>query len=317
MASQVPPISASGVNLVGFAWLSVGAAVATILLKGVAYHLTGSVGLLSDALESVVNLAGAVGAVVALRIAARPADEEHPYGHEKFEYFSSGLEGALVFVAAVAILISALPRLWSPTPLESVGVGLAVSSVASLINLAMARVLLAAGRRHRSVALEADGHHLMTDVWTSVGVIIGVTLVAITDLPILDPIVAILVALNILWTGYQLLYRSGMGLLDSALPRDERDAIDKVLDRYRIERGVEFHALRTRQAGARRFVTMHLLVPGQWTVQAGHDLSEEIERDLRALAAKTTILTHIEPMEDDTSFRDQGLDRQSDPPPSV
>ena len=318
MAPSAPPPSATSASpsLRRFAWLSIAAALATIALKTVAYLATGSVGLLSDALESLVNLVAAIVALVVLHIAESPADDEHEWGHEKIEYFSSAFEGAAILAAAVAIMFTAVPRLLAPQPLEAVGVGLAVSCAASLINLIVARILLAAGKRHRSITLEADGHHLMTDVWTSGGVLVGVGLVEITNLPVLDAVVAILLALNIVWTGWKLLVRSAMGLLDAGVSKDDRAVIEAVLQRFREAEGIEWHALRTRQSGSRRFISVHLLVPGRWTVQSGHDLCERIERELRAIVPKTTVMTHLEPIEDDISQHDIGLDRDSDVPPS-
>lgn len=291
-----------------YALISIAAALATIGLKGGAYLLTGSVGLLSDALESLANLVAAIVALFALSVAARPADEEHAYGHTKAEYFSSGFEGALVLIAAVSILAAAVPRLFDPQPLEEVGLGVAISVVASVINFAVARVLFSAGRRFGSVALEADAHHLMTDVWTSVGVVIGVGAVTLTGWQILDPLVAIAVAANVVRTGMDLLRRSLLGLLDTALPEPERRSIVALLEEHTGE-GVQFHALRTRQAGARRFVSFHILVPGEWTVQRGHDLLEHLEERIRAAVPNCTVFTHLEPVEDPLSWEDEWLER--------
>ncbi len=291
-----------------YAWLSIATALATILLKGVAWWLTGSVGLLSDALESFVNLAGALMALAMLSLAATPADENHAHGHGKAEYFSSGFEGFLILLAALSIGYAAYQRLLAPQPLEAVGVGLAVSVVASILNLATARILLGVGRRYKSITLEADAHHLLTDVWTSVGVIVGVGLVWLTGWLWLDPAIALLVAANIVWTGWQLLRRSTAGLMDVSMPAEELAAIEAVLERYR-GRGLAFHALRTRQAGARAFVTLHVLVPGDWTVQQGHDWSERIEADIRQALPHVHVITHLEPLEDPLSLVDQGLDR--------
>ena len=263
-------------NLKRFAWLSIAAALATILLKTVAWWLTGSVGLLSDALESVVNLAGAVMALWMLHLAAQPADKNHAYGHSKAEYFSSAFEGFLILVAACSIAWTAVDRMLHPQPLEQLGLGLAVSVFASVINFVVARILLVAGRQYRSITLEADGHHLMTDVWTSAGVLAGIAAVALTGWNWLDPVVALLVAANIIWTGVQLMRRSADGLMDIALPPEQQAAIEQVLDGFRCD-GMDFHALLTRQAGARVFVSVHVLVPGEWTVQRGHNQLEPIE----------------------------------------
>lgn len=291
-----------------YAWLSIVAALATIALKAAAWLMTGSVGLLSDALESLVNLAGAMMALAMLTVAAAPADHGHAFGHGKAEYFASGFEGLLIILAAVGIGVAAVERLIHPRPLEQIGLGLAVSVVASVVNLLTARVLLSAGREHRSITLEADARHLMTDVWTSAGVIAGVGAVAVTGWIWLDPAIALLVAANIVWTGWRLIHRSTSGLMDAALPDDERRLIDETLARYRAQ-GLAFHAVRSRQAGARAFVSMHVLVPGAWTVQAGHDWLERIEADLRAALPHVHVTTHLEPIEDPLSAADEHLDR--------
>lgn len=295
-------------SLTRFAWLSIAAAVVTIALKGAAYFLTGSVGLLSDALESIVNLIGALMALAMLTLAARPADEEHAYGHTKAEYFSSGVEGALILVAAVSIIASAIPRLIAPKALEQVGLGLGVSVVASLINLFVAQVLLRAGKQHHSITLEADAHHLMTDVWTSVGVVVGVGAVALTGLERLDPIVACLVAANIIWTGVGIVRKSVLGLMDTALPAEDQDKLRKVMEPH-VQSGIQYHALRTRQSGARQFVSLHVLVPGRWTVQHGHQLLETIEADIRHALPSVTVFTHLESLNDPASWEDMSLDR--------
>ncbi len=265
-------------------------------------------GLLSDALESLVNLLAAVIALIALWVAAKPADEDHAYGHNKAEYFSSGFEGALILVAALSIGSAALLRIIHPRPLQQPGVGLAISAVAAAINYAVARVLFHAGREHGSITLEADAHHLMTDVWTSVGVIAGVGAGALIDWRLLDPLVALVVAANIVRTGINLLNRSALGLLDTALPEAARREITAVLD-AQAKNGVHYHALRTRQAGRWRFISFHVLVPGDWTVQRGHDLLERIEDEVRAKVPLSTVFTHLEPIEDPASFRDQQLER--------
>lgn len=296
-------------SLTRFAWLSIAAAIGTIGLKAGAYWLTGSVGLLSDVFESLVNLAAAIVALAALSVAARPPDDDHAYGHDKAEYFASGVEGTLILVAAVSICWSAVDRLRNPVVLEQVGLGVALTVVATLINALVARVLLRAGRLHSSIALEADARHLMTDIWTSAGVVVGVLLVAATGVPWLDPAIALVVAANIVWSGIGLVGRSAQGLMDSALPAVERTAVQAVLDRYTAQ-GVQVHALRTRRSGARRFVSFHVLVPGGWTVRRGHTLLEQIERDVRGVVANSTVFTHLEPLEDPVSWHDVGLDRQ-------
>ncbi|NTV88236.1 MAG: cation transporter [Burkholderiaceae bacterium] len=295
-------------SLKRYAWLSIAAALATILLKGMAWWLTGSVGLLSDALESFVNLAGAMMALAMLSLAALPADDNHAHGHGKAEYFSSAFEGLLILLAAIGIAYAAIGRLLQPQPLESVGIGLAVSVIASIINLATARILMDVGRKANSITLEADAHHLFTDVWTSAGVIAGVGLVWATGWLWLDPVIALLVALNIVWTGWQLLQRSAAGLMDVSVPAADLEAIEAVLDRYRRQ-GLDFHALRTRQAGSRAFISLHVLVPGAWSVQLAHDWSERIEADLRQAVSYAHVTTHLEPLEDPLSLADQDLDR--------
>ncbi|MBX6362852.1 MAG: cation transporter [Gemmatimonadetes bacterium] len=292
-----------------YAGVSIGAAIITIALKGGAYRVTGSVGLLSDALESLVNLLAAIAALGALWLAAQPADEEHAYGHTKAEYLSSGFEGALVLAAAVSIGYAAVRRLIHPQPLVDVGIGLAVSAVASAVNFAVARVLFRAGRRFDSIALEADAQHLMTDVWTSLGVIVGVGTAALSGWMWLDPVVALAVAVNIIRIGVDLLRRSALGLLDTGLPTSDRRTIIGILEAERSA-GVQFHALRTRQAGARRFVSFHILVPGDWSVQRGHDLLERIEARIRAAMPNTTVFTHLEPIEDPLSWEDTRLERR-------
>ncbi len=293
-----------------YAALSIVAAVLTIGLKLGAYLLTGSVGLFSDAAESVVNLVAAVAALLALTVALRPPDEDHAFGHNKAEYFSSGLESALIIIAAVWIGATAWDRLMDPQPLENVGLGLSVTLVATALNGGVALVLLRAGRRLRSITLRADAQHLLTDVWTSVGVVAGIVLVQLTGWLVLDPLIALAVAANIVWTGVRLFRDTAQGLLDRALPPEELKEISRVLSRYEA-RDIRFHALRTRAAGQRRFVSMHILVPGKWTVQRGHDLSEKLEADLaEALQGNTTFFIHIEPSEDPASFADQSLDRE-------
>ena len=296
-------------SLTKFAWISIGAAIATIALKTGAYFLTHSVGLLSDAIESLVNLAGAMMALFMLIIAARPADDDHVYGHSKAEYFASVTEGILILGAAIGIIYTAIQRLVDPRPLEQLGIGLAVSIAASLINFIISRILLNAGKQRDSISLEADAHHLMTDVWTSVGVIGGVAIAGFTGWSLLDPIVAILVALNIIWTGIQLVRRSVSGLMDEAWPESDQQKIREVMAKFR-DKGVDFHALRTRQAAARRFMSVHILVPGEWTVHDAHHIAEDFESDIRsALGGVVTVFTHLEPAEDELSMEDMHLDR--------
>ncbi|HEY0665902.1 MAG TPA: cation diffusion facilitator family transporter [Gallionella sp.] len=298
----------SSTSLKRYAWLSIAAALATILLKGVAWWMTGSVGLLSDALESFVNLAGALMALAMLSLAEMPEDENHAHGHGKAEYFSSAFEGFLILVAALCIAYAAVERLLHPQAIEAVGIGIAVSVVASVINFATALTLMKVGRQHNSITLEADAHHLLTDVWTSAGVIAGVALVWLTGWLWLDPVIALFVAANIVWTGWQLLHRSAAGLMDVSIPAGQLKAVEAVLESYRAQ-GLDFHALRTRQAGTRAFVSLHVLVPGAWTVQQGHDWLERIEAEIRQVVPNAHVITHLEPLEDPVSLADGVLDR--------
>lgn len=298
----------SGTSLARYAWIAVAAALATIALKVVAWWLTGSVGLLSDAAEGIVNLVAALIAVFVLNLAESPADREHPFGHGKAEYFGAGVEGVLILLAAFTIVWTAVGRLIDPAPLENLGVGLVVSLVAAAINLAVALLLIRVGTEHNSITLEADGRHLLTDVWTSVGVVVGVALVALTGWERLDPLVALAVAANIVVSGAVLIGRSSGGLMDRAVDAETLAAIEEQLERYR-RRGVVFHALRTRRAGRRNFVAVHVLVPGGWTVQRGHDLLEQVEGDIARVVPTASVFTHLEPVEDPLSYDDTDLDR--------
>lgn len=294
-------------NLSRFAMLSIVTAVAVFGLKLLAWWVTGSVGLLSDALESIVNVIAAVGAFVALRVAAKPADHRHNFGHTKAEYFSAVFEGVLIVVAAVIIVATAVDRLINPRELEEVGLGLGISLGATVLNAAVAMILIRAGRKHRSLTLEADGKHLMTDVWTTAGVVVGVFLVAWTGWLPLDPLIAIAVAVNIMVVGGQLVWRSGAGLMDSALPGEQRTAIDAVLDRHRAD-GIVFHDIRTREAGHERFLQLHMLVPGDWSVQRAHDLTEVVEDELHDAVPDLNITTHLEPVNDPRAYEDWRLE---------
>jgi cation diffusion facilitator family transporter len=296
-------------SLTRFAWLAVAAAVLTIGIKSAAYAVTGSVGLLSDAVEGLVNLAGALMALAMLSVAARPPDEDHAYGHSKAEYFSSVVEGMLIVIAAISIAIAGAERLLHPREIEQIGVGLAISVVATLLNLVVAIIILRAGKRHRSVTLEADARHLFADIWTSIGVIAGVGAVKLTGWQPLDPLIAFVVAGNIIFTGYRIIRESVSGLMDKALPAEDQDALKSVLAGY-AGSGAEFHAIRTRRAGPRRFVSMHVLVPGDWTVQRGHQLLERIEADVRAALADVAVFTHLESLDDPSSFDDVSFDRK-------
>ena len=290
-------------NPVFYAWLSLATSAVTIVLKFGAYWLTGSVGLLSDAVEALVNIAAALVALAVLTYSSHAPDREHNFGHEKAQYFSSGIEGGLIFVAAGAIVWSAVPRLIHPQPIEQVGLGLTLSVLAALANAGCAWVMLRAARAHRSITLEADARHLLTDVWTTLGVFVGVLLVQATGWLSLDPLIALAVAIQILWTGAHLMIRSFEGLMDRAVPDDELAVIASVLDTLRHEGG-DYHALRTRVAGARSFVDVHVLVPGGLTVQAGHDLVERLENEIQSKLPHVEVLTHLEPLEDPKSWDD-------------
>jgi cation diffusion facilitator family transporter len=293
--------------LTRFAWLSIGAAILTLILKTAAYFITGSVGLLSDAVESIVNLMGGLMALWMLNVAAQPADEEHTYGHSKAEYFSSGVEGGLILVAAVSIAAAAVPRLIHPKPLQELGLGLAVSITASVINLIVALVLLSAGKKHNSITLEAGAHHLLTDVWTGLGVVIGVGAVAFSGWQRLDPIVALVVAAIIVWTGVGIVKRSISGLMDISVSSADMAEVRKVFKKYE-EQGIQFHAVRSRQAGARKFISTHVLVPGDWTVQRGHELLDKIEAEIHRAVTDSTVFTHLESLDDPASWADEHLE---------
>lgn len=314
MNPAAPP--ATPPSLARFAWLSILAAILTIGLKAQAYRMTGSVGLLSDAAESLVNLVAAIVALTMLGFAARPADSHHPFGHGKAEYFSSGFEGALILVAAGGIAWAAWERLWHPQPLVQLDIGIAVSAAAGFINLAVARVLLRAGREYGSITLEADGKHLMSDVWTTGAILLALGGIAWTGWQWLDPAIAFLAAVQIVWSGLELMVRSASGLLDAAIPEAEMVDIERILEGYRAE-GIQFHDLRTRASGMQRFMTVHVLVPGSHTVQAGHDLLERIEADIGAALPNIAIVTHLEPLEDAASFAHAQIERgppRSKPP---
>ena len=294
--------------LTHFAVLSIVVSIVNLLLKLAAWHLTGSVGLLSDALESVVNVAASCIALASLWVASRPADDDHTYWHTKVEYFAGGMEGALILVAASGIAWSAAERLMHPQPLDAVGLGVAISMAATLLNMGAARLLLRVGKAKHSVALEADGLHLMTDVWTSVGVAVAVGWVAMTGWLWLDPLLGMAVAVHIVITGIKLVKQAMLGLMDTGLPDGELETIRNILARY-VAEGMQYHALRTRQGGALRFMSVHLLVPGDWTVLRGHELAERIEEDIRRAVERIHVITHIEPLEDPASWDDVELQR--------
>jgi len=295
-------------SLARFAWLSVTAALVTMAMKGIAAWLTGSLGLLSDALESFVNLGAALIAVVSLRVAVREPDELHPFGYSKAEYFSSAIEGALIILAALAIVAVAVPRLLAPQPIQQFDTGIVISLAAAGVNLGVALVLLRAGRQHESIALEADAHHLLTDVWTSIGVVAGVGATVLTGWLPLDPLIAIAVAVHIVWTGAKVLRRSLLALMDRALPEPELERIQAILEPYRSQ-GMDFHALRTRRAGRLRMVEMHVLVPGAMSVRDGHRIADQIEAQISAALPGSAVITHLEPIEEAASYDDQRLVR--------
>lgn len=295
-------------SLARYAWLSIAAALITIALKALAYLVTGSVGMLSDVMESLVNLVAALIALVMLTIASRPADENHAYGHSKAEYFSSGVEGTLIVIAAVSIGVAAVHRLIVPRQLEQIGLGMGISIAASLVNLLVSLLLLRAGRQYRSITLEANAKHLLTDVWTSGGVVVAIGAVALTGWQWLDPVIALMVAANIVWSGGGIVYRSVAGLMDAALPAEDQDTLKKVLQPY-LQNGIAFHAIRTRQSGIRRFVSLHVLVPGNWTVHEGHCMLEMIEASICQALPNVTVFTHLESLDDPASWKDTALDR--------
>ncbi len=299
-------------NLTRYAWLSILAACLTIGLKTWAFLLTNSVGLLSDALESGVNLAAALMALAMLTVAARPPDEEHAFGHSKAEYFASGVEGTLILVAAASIMWAAVERLFAPQPIQGLGLGLGLSMLASLINFGVAGVLLRAGKQHQSITLEADARHLMTDVWTSVGVLAALGAVTLTKWQILDPIIAIGVAINIVWSGVGLIRRSVLGLMDTAIPASDEDKVMKILD-DQSEHGIQYHDLRTRQAGVNQFISFHVLVPGKWTVQRGHNVLEHIESEIRTALPSSIVTTHLEPVEDPAAWEESIMEHDHKP----
>lgn len=297
-------INNAPINLAKFAWMSIVVSVVVFGMKMAAWWATGSVGLLSDALESTVNIVAAVVALLALRTAMKPADAVHHFGRGKAEYFSASIEGFMILLAALIIVYTAVERIITPRELEQIGWGLTISTVAAVINGGAALILLRAGKLHRSPVLVADGKHLMTDVWTSVGVIVGVGLVVVTGWDRLDGIVALAVGLNIIVTGINLLRSSTAGLMDKALSDEDHLKIVTVLTKYESDE-VKFHELQTREAGRQRFVSMHVLVPGAWTIQKGHDLSEDLEADIIAELPNTLVTTHVEPLEDERSWADQ------------
>lgn len=299
-------------TLANYAWLSIAAAVVTLCLKMLAWWLTGSVGLMSDAMESLVNLVAAVLTLFSVSVSVLPADEEHAYGHTKVEYFASGLEGALILLAATGIGWNAIDRLMHPQLLETLSMGLLISVLASVINLVVGRILMRVGESRHSVALLADGQHLMTDVWTSVAVVIALVLVAWTGWQWLDPVIGILLAGHIIGMGMRLVRESMLGLMDTGLPQEEMKVIKDILDGY-AGQGMQHHALKTRQAGAWRFMSVHLLMPGEWTIARGHEIADQIEEEIRSQVPRLNVLSHLEPLEDPASWDDVELERKKSP----
>ena len=304
--SPNPQRSSKPLDLSRYGWLAVATAFATILLKAGAWLVTGSVGLLADAAESLVNLVAAAVALIVLKVATRPADANHNFGHTKAEYFSAAVEGVMIFVAAISIVVFAIQRLVFPQPIESLGIGLMISVIASVLNGGVALVLLRAGKRHHSITLTADGKHLMTDVWTSVGVLVGIVLVWMSGWSWLDPVIAIAVGINILFTGYGLVKESTEGLMDASLPERDNEQLRMILTR-RAGAGIAFHQMRTRVSGARQFMDFHLLVPDDWSVKQGHDFLEDLSDEIVAEFPRMNVTGHIEPINDPRSYAHEGM----------
>lgn len=284
-----------------YALLSVSAAIVTIILKVIAYRITGSAGLFADALESGVNLLAAVTAFASLVYAARPADRNHAFGHEKIEYFSSGLEGVLIIIAGLVTVAEGVRRIINPEPLQEIALGLIVAGVAGFINLVAGYLILRAGRFYRSIVLEADGKHLLTDVWTTVAVLLGLGLVSVTGYAQIDAALAMIVGVHIIVIGLGLVHKSFNGLMDHALPDETQEQIRTII-RQQLPEKADFHMLRTRQAGRRRFADFHLLVPGDMTVTAGHQIVEEVEKKLMEQMPDITLSIHLEPIEEQCSW---------------
>ena len=286
-----------------YIWLSVAASITTILLKGSAYFITDSVGLLSDAMESFVNLAAAIMALALITIAMAPPDKKHPFGHNKAEYFSSAIEGILILLAAVVIGYTSIERIINPRALQEVWTGVLISVIASLINLFVALAILKAGKRYNSITLEADARHLLTDVWTTGGVLSGILIVKFTGWLILDPVIAVIVALNIVFTGIKLIKRSVGGLMDEALPEDLVNTVKNILDKYTDDE-ITYHSLYTRKAASKNFISLHLLLPCCWHISRGHELTKKIENDILAVFPDSDVFIHIEPLNDLDAFDD-------------
>ncbi|NNE68442.1 MAG: cation transporter [Pyrinomonadaceae bacterium] len=291
-------------SLSRFAWLSIAAAIATIALKTSAYFYTNSVGILSDALESTINLAAALLALWMIKIAERPPDEDHEFGHHKAQYFSSAVEGLLILMASVWILFAAIDRFIRPVELESLGLGVIISLIATAINLSVGIILIRAGKQHDSIVLEADGHHLLTDVWTTFGILAALMIVLLTGWSLADPIAAIVVAFGIAFTGFRLVRRSVLGLMDTAIDAEDLVKVRKVISKFAKVGEIEFHALRTRKSGPKKFIYFHLLVPDEWTVKKGHNFSHEIEEEILSKVSDAAVFIHLEPLRDPASHED-------------
>jgi cation diffusion facilitator family transporter len=286
-----------------YLWASVAVAAVTIVMKSWAWYITGSVGLLSDAMESFVNLASALFGVLMVSIAQRPADDDHPYGHTKAEYFSSGFEGMLIFAAAAAIIWTAAQRLLNPQPLQALGWGLSLSVVSSAFNGGLAWAMARAAKQHRSIALEADAKHLMTDVWTSVGVVVGIGAVAATGWQWLDPLVAMGVAANILWEGGRLVWRSSQGLMDEALEPEVMVDIQKTLDGF-AHPTIRFDHVSTRRSGQRRFVDLHMHMPGNWSLGRAAAVRASVEQALMSAVPGLRCTIQLLPTDVEAHFDD-------------
>ncbi len=308
--AAAPSLLADRLSLRRYAVLSICAALATLALKSYAAWATDSVSLLSDAVESLVNLGAAVLAWISLTLAARPPDESHAYGHDKVEFFAAGLEGGLIVLAAVGIAWAGVDRLLDPQPMQRLGLGLTLATIATAINAVVGGILIRKGRSGHSPTLEADGQHLMADVATGIAVVGGLGLAHLTGWTPLDPILALVVSVIVAIAGARLVLRSMGGLMDEALAESDQLALRAVLDRYAADHPLDYHALRTRRSGARRFASVHVLVPGEWSVQRGHELLERLEADLRDRVPNLTVLTHLEPIEDPASRADIPLDRR-------
>ncbi len=295
--------------------LSIAAALATMALKVGAAWITGSVGLLADALESLINLLAAATAYGVLWYASRPADKTHTFGHEKIEYFASGLEGGLILLAGAGTILYAVRRWLQPQPLQELEWGTAIAAAAAIINLVVARILLYHGRRTGSIVLEADGKHLMSDVWTSAGVLAGLALVLATGLEWLDPLLAVAVGANIAWTGLELIWRSFQGLMDHALPAAEQEQIRSII-RGHLPTPGDFHMLRTRRSGQRRFAEFHLLLPGDTPVRTAHEIAHRIEHHLRQQFPGIEVMAHVEPIEEACAWETEQLRQLGESPPA-